>query len=242
MHTSCCGAFTDGPHATLVPRGLALGPMAVADWIEEHRSTHNGNGLPMNNRDLITVAAIASAVMLALTACSRSKDADQATVIETADGAIAVDTATSTATVTGIDAATRELTLVTPNGKKTKYKAGPDVANFDQIKIGDQVKALLTEEVAVSIGSGRPQTGTSAGEVALAPVGAKPGGVMVQTSQVTVKIVEVDAKKHKVTYQLADGSTRTVKAGKEVDVSVLKPGDNVTVRVSDGVAVLVEKP
>ena len=196
----------------------------------------------MNNKDLIRVAAIMAAVMLTITACSRSKDADQTTVIETADGAIVVDTVTSTAAVTGIDPATRQLTLVTPNGKKTKYKAGPDVANFDQIKIGDQVKAVLTEEAAVTIGSGGAQTGMSAGEVALAPVGAKPGGVMVQTSQVTVKIVAVDAKKHKVTYQLADGSIQTVKAGKKVDLSALQPGDNVTVRVSEGVAVLVEKP
>jgi len=195
----------------------------------------------MSNKALIRSAAIVPAVLLAITACSGS-NRDQAMVIETADGAIIVDTATATATVTGIDAAKRELTLVTPSGKKTTYKAAPDVANFDQIKIGDQIKALVTEEAAISIGSGGAQTATSGGEVALAPVGAKPGGVMVQTAQVTVKILSVDAKRHKVTYQLADGSTQTVKAGKKVDVSVLKPGDDVTVQVGEGVVLAVQKP
>ncbi len=61
-----------------------------------------------------------------------------------------------------------------------------------------------------------------ANPVALAPVGAKPGGVVVETSQVTVKVTAVDAKNHKVIFQLPDGTTKRVKVGKKVDLSIVR--------------------
>jgi hypothetical protein len=65
-----------------------------------------------------------------------------------------VDTFTTTTTVTGIDTAKRTVTLVSPGGSKSTYKAGPEVVNFAQIQIGDQVEATVTEEVAIFIGRG----------------------------------------------------------------------------------------
>ncbi|MGH8760312.1 MAG: hypothetical protein ACREVW_12480, partial [Burkholderiales bacterium] len=149
---------------------------------------------------------------------------------------------TTTATVTGIDTAKRKVTLVSPSGSKSIYKAGPEVVNFAQIRVGDQVKATVTEEVAIFIGSGAPPSAVAGAGVALAPVGAKPGGVFVETSQVTVKVAAVDAKNHKVTFQLPDGTTKKVKVGKKVDLSTVRPGDNVTMQVSEGLAITVEKP
>jgi hypothetical protein len=78
--------------------------------------------------------------------------------------------------------------------------------------------------------------------VALAPVGAKPGGVMVATEQVTATVFTVDAKHRKVTLQFADGTTKTVKVGKQVNLANVKPGQDVTAQVSQGVALAVVKP
>ena len=99
----------------------------------------------------LAALAMASAAALAIVACSPSvKGAEDPTVVvETADGAIIVDTFTTTATVTGINADKRELMLTAPDGRKTTYQAGPDMVNFSQLQVGDQVKAVLTEEVAV---------------------------------------------------------------------------------------------
>jgi hypothetical protein len=195
--------------------------------------------------NLLTRAAlvVAPAAMLTIAACSPSVEGtEDTTVIETADGAIIVDTFTTTATVTGINADRREVMLVAPNGLKTTYKAGPDMVNFSQLQIGDQVKAVLTEEVAVAIGSGAATLPTGGGAVALAPVGAKPAGVVVETANVTAKVTAVDAKKHKVTFELADGTTKTVKAGKKVDVTILKVGDSVSVQVGEGLLISADKP
>jgi len=191
----------------------------------------------------LAILALAAAAMLTLAACSPTvKGTEETTVIETADGAIVVDTFTTTATVTGINTDKREVMLVAPDGRKTTYKAGPDMVNFSQLQVGDQVKAVVTEEVAVAIGGGAATLPTGGETVALAPVGAKPGGVVVETANVTAKVTAVDAQKHKVTFQLADGTTKTVKAGKKVDVTILKVGDSVSIQVGEGLLITADKP
>jgi len=195
-------------------------------------------------KNLLKLAALslAAAAMLAIAACSNKvKGTEDTSVIETPDGAIIVDTFTTTATVTGINTEKREVTLVAPEGRKTTYKAGPDMVNFNQLQVGDQVKAVYTEEVAVAINASQATLPTGGEGVAVAPVGAKPAGVMVDTAAVTGKVTAVDAKKHKVTFQLADGTTKTVKAGKKVDVSVLNVGDTVSVQVGESLMISAEK-
>jgi hypothetical protein len=191
----------------------------------------------------LAAAFMLAAVMLALIACATIPSGIKETaVIETPDGVIIVDTFTTTATVVAIDVAKRKVRLVFPDGKKTTYKAGPEIVNFDQIQIGDQVRATLTEEVAVFIGHGSSASATGATGVALAPVGAKPGGVLVDTMQLTAKVTAVDAMSRKVTLELPDGTSKKVKVGKKVDLAAVMPGDNVTVQVSEGLAITVEKP
>jgi uncharacterized OB-fold protein len=199
----------------------------------------------MNKNILKPIALVLlPAAILALASCATPKPegVGETTVVETADGAVIVDTFTTTATVTAIDSAKRKVTLVTPGGSKSTYQAGPEIVNFDQVRVGDQVKATVTEEVAIYIGSGAPPSAMAGAAVALAPVGAKPGGVRVDTTQVTVKVTAVDAQSRKVTFQLPDGTTKKVKVGKQVDLSAVRPGDNVTVQVSEGLAITVEKP
>jgi len=190
----------------------------------------------------LAVLALASAVTLTIAACSPSvQGTEETTVVETADGAIIVDTFTTTATVTGIDADKREVMLVAPNGRKTTYKAGPDMVNFGQLQVGDQVKAVVTEEVAVAINVSGAIVPVGSGTVAVAPVGAKPAGVLVETAAVTGKVTAVDSAKHRVTFELADGTTKTVKAGKKVDVTILHVGDTVSIQVGEGLLITADK-
>ncbi len=183
-------------------------------------------------------------VLLALCGCATSgaPGVEQTAVMEAPGGVIIVDTFTTIARVSAVDAAKRKVTLVRSDGKKTVYKAGPGVVNFDQIRVGDMVRVVLTEEAAVAIGRGGPASSKRVTGAALAPRGAKPAGVVVDTMQVTANVVEVDAKARKVTFEFPDGSTRKVKAGNDVDLSAVRPGDNVTVQVTEGLAVTVEKP
>jgi hypothetical protein len=116
------------------------------------------------------------------------------------------------------------------------------LSNSARSRSATRVKAVVTEEVAIYIGSGAPPSGTVVTGVVLAPVGAKPGGVLVDTEQITVKVITVDAANQKVTFQLLEDTTKTVKVGNKVDRSNLRPGDNVTVQITEGLAITVEKP
>lgn len=189
-----------------------------------------------------TGATLFTACALALTSCSTTSGTEDVDVIETPDGAVLVDTFTTTATVTAVDAAKRKVTLTFPSGSKTTYKAGPEVVNFNQIQVGDKVTATVTEEVAIFIGQGAPPSAAVGAGVALAPVGAKPGGVFVETAQVTAKVTAINAKKRLVTLQLPDGSSKQVKVGKKVNLAAVQLGTDVTVQVSEGLAIAVTKP
>lgn len=158
-------------------------------------------------------------------------------------GELEATAVTTTFTVQNVDPATRMVTLQDPGGAITKFKAGPEVRNFDQIKKGDLVKATVLDELAVAIrpGGGAPMASEKQ-MIAVAPKGAKPGVVMVQTDQMTAKIMAIDTDKRLVSLEGPTGMTRTIKAAPKVDLSQLKKGDDVTVQVAQGMAIMVESP
>lgn len=57
----------------------------------------------------------------------------------TTPGFSAVESPTSTATVGAIDYENRTGMLKLPDGSTVTFKAGPEVENFDKLKVGDQV-------------------------------------------------------------------------------------------------------
>jgi hypothetical protein len=158
-------------------------------------------------------------------------------------GAIAVMATTATAAVQAVDAAKRTVTLKMPNGKEKTFKLGKDVRNFDQIKVGDKVRTTYVDEVAVYISkAGTPPGGEEVSNVMLAPKGAKPGVIVADTTQMNAKLTAVDAKKRTVTLMGPEGKTKTLKVPKTVNMKGVKKGDDVVVRYTEALAILVEKP
>ena len=191
--------------------------------------------------------ALLPAAMLAFTSCSSSAPKGERTSAvayqQGVPGGVVVETFKTSATVTGINAANREVTLVTPDGKKATVKVGVQAINFDQIRLGGQVKATLTEELVVAMAKDSlPASDGQAALVALAPKGAKPGGVMAGTVQVTAKVTAINLKKHKATLQFPDGTTHTVTVRPDVDLTQRQVGEEVVIRCTQAVAILVEKP
>jgi hypothetical protein len=197
----------------------------------------------------LTTLALFPAALLILTSCSSEPPAptvqttSKTSVKEGVPGGIVVETHEITATVASIDAANRKVTLATPDGQKTEVKCGPEVVNFDQIRVGDKLKAKVTAELAVAMAAeGAPPTDGGAAVVALSPIGAKPGGVVVNTVQVTAKVTAIDLKRHTATLQFPDGSTRTVAVRDDVDLTKRKVGEGVVIRTTEALAVTMEKP
>lgn len=198
------------------------------------------------NTTRLTVLAFVPAAMLALTSCSSTPKGETTTAAayqEGVPGGVVVETTQMTATVTGIDPVSRKVTLVSPDGKKTTVKCGPEVINFDQIRMGDQLKVTVVEElVAYLAEAGTPPSDGGAAVVLLAPKGTRPGGVVAAVEQVTAKVTAIDLKKHKATLQFADGTRKTIAVRKDVDLTKRKVGEEVVIRSTEAIALSVEKP
>ena len=199
-------------------------------------------------RNILNWAALTllPAAMLAFTSCStepKGEGAGFTAVHPGVPGGVIVQTYKETATVTGIDTATRKVTLVAKDGAKTTVKAGPEVVNFDQIQVGDQVKATVAEQLVMFMRkNGEPANDGEAAAVALAPVGAKPGVVMANTVEVTGKVEAIDLAHRKATLRFPDGTAKTFKVRKDVDMTKGKIGDEVVFRTTEALAISVEKP
>ena len=198
-------------------------------------------------RKLIKFAtlAIAPAAFLLLASC-KSTGGESSTMVAAqkgVPGGVVVETYQTTATVTGIDADKRKVTLVTPDGTKSTFKAGPEVVNFNQIQVGDQVKATVVEQLVVVLRKpGEQAADGEAAAVGLAPVGAKPGMFMADTIQVDAKIAAINLKGHKATLLFSDGKSKTFKVRDDVDLAKVSLGQDVTIRTTEAMAILVEKP
>ncbi len=193
----------------------------------------------MNNKLLrMTRITVLAAALPLFTACSTLETGDR-----NEPGAIAVETVKMTATIKAVDRRNRTVTLAGQKGKPVTYKVGKEAVNFDQIQVGDRVIVTVTEALAVFL---RPQgTPPSVGEgamVALAPKGAMPGGMVATTTEVTARVVAVDAPSRHVTLKLPDGRKRTVSVNPSIDLTQVTPGSAVTVQVADELAIAVERP
>lgn len=164
-----------------------------------------------------------------------------AAFVEGTAGGVFVQTLEISAKVAAIDKASRKVTLVSDDGIKQVVRVGPEAINFDQIRVGDQLKVKLTEELVVEMG-GKDDVSGGAALVALAPKGAKPGGIIAEAVQVTGTVTAIDSAKRTATLKFEDGSTKTFPVRNDVDLAGRKVGDKVVFRVTESLAISVKKP
>jgi hypothetical protein len=158
-------------------------------------------------------------------------------------GGIVVQTVEIRAKVAAIDKAARKITVVSPDGIKKTIKAGPEVVNFDQIRIGDELKVTAAEETVVQmVTPGEPVEASVGSLVALAPKGAKPGALMAETAQFKARIQAIDLHSRKVTLRFPDGTTRLVAVREDVNLEERKPGEEIIIRSTETLAISISRP
>jgi len=203
----------------------------------------------MKTNPLIQLAlALLPVAMLTLVSCSSTSKSPPpvgSSVVsyrKGVPGEVIVQTVKVTATVTAIDQVKRKATLQGPDGKRFTVQVGRQAVNFDQVRVGDQVTATLTQKVVVSLDDKSASSGEgAAAAVARAPEGGQPGGEAAETIQATGKIVAIDPENRKVTVQFENGDTQTFAARPDTDLSRLKLGDREVLRVTEMTAIWVEK-
>ena len=190
--------------------------------------------------------ALLPAALFALASCSSPSESPppagsaELTYKKGVPGGMLVQTVKVAATVTAIDPVKRTATLQGAGGKEFKVKVGRNAVNFNQVRVGDQVTATLTQKVVVSLNEQAASSAAAAAVVAQAPQGGQPGGLVADTIQVTGTIVTIDPKKHTVTLQFEDGSTQTYTRA-DLDLNRLKLGEQVLFRVTEMIVVRLDK-
>lgn len=195
---------------------------------------------------LLLLASIASLILAGCSSTAYGPIDDKnhnATYEKGVPGGTVVETYRLDATVTEIDTPARKVSLLTKEGKKTTVKCPPEVVNFDQIHVGDNVRAVVTSELTVAMAdASTPRVESATQTVALAPKGAKPGAFVTETQQYTAMITSLNLKKHQATLLFPDGSDRTFNVRKDVDLTQRKVGEQVTFQVAMAMAISIQKP
>lgn len=188
---------------------------------------------------LIPALVLVLASYAGLGAANAASTGDQASPMS---GIITTGT-TATATVQAVDPDNRTVTLRSPDGTTKTYQVGPEAVNFDQIQVGDQVKATYVESLALDVRkANEPPSAAERQEITRAPKGAMPGGVIVNTTELTARVTAIDPTNRTVTLVGPAGNTRTLKVGPNVDLTKVHTGDNVVVRYTESLKIQVERP
>jgi len=184
------------------------------------------------------------AVVFALSFAAAATGAEKKAAKEGEKPAIEESTlVTVTATVEAIDQKTRMVTLKGPQGNTVTFKAGEQVKNLAQVKVGDSVLAKYYESVAVEVkkpGEAKPGV-TSQEAVTRAKPGETPKGLAVSQVTVTTTITAIDKKKPSVTLKGADGKTTTVKVRNPKNLENVNVGDQVVITYTEALALSLEK-
>jgi len=146
------------------------------------------------------------------------------------------------AKVVAIDTENRLLSLSGPAGSAT-ILCGPEIVNFPQIHVGDDLKVTYTAAMAASITKSKAPPSTKVEtEAGTAPMGSKPAAMVGATVTTTVQIESVDTSFETVSFKRPDGFVRTIAVespeGKKF-IRTLKKGDKVDVSYTEALAIAI---
>ena len=185
----------------------------------------------------ILLAAFVSAVALAQPALSQTGGAAMTSSPGRVGVAQTVDVA---ATITAIDKATRGITLKGPKGNEVPIVAGPEVKNFDKLKVGDVVNATFVESLVVELkkGGGMKVEKTEKSGAMRAKPGEAPAGVMGRQVTAVGDVTQIDVATQTVTVK---GPQRTIdlKVRDPEQFKLIAVGDQIEVIYTEALAVSV---
>ncbi|MBB5443866.1 MULTISPECIES: hypothetical protein [unclassified Paraburkholderia] len=190
----------------------------------------------MINRKLIIAAAL---VCLANTGFAQT---EAPVTVKSEPGKVTVSgTVKTTATVVGIEPATRTVLLKDPKGRVVQVVVGEEARNFDQIKVGDVVKAEYSQALTIMLKKGNaPLTANETQTLARTPAGAKPGGSASREVTIMANVIAVDHQSGMVTLKGPQGNTVDLIVQDPEQLKRIKKGDQMQAVYTEAVAISVE--
>lgn len=197
---------------------------------------------PLAKEISMRLVAFFAASLIGVPAVAQQPAAEEAGAVVTAPGkAAAAEVVTVSASVESIDKEKRLVILKGPEGNLFAVTAGPEVRNFDQIKVGDQVVVSHYEALSLELkkgGSGVPKR-VETDTAARAAPGERPGAGVGRQVTVVANVIAVDAKKQTVRLR---GPEHTVdlKVRDPNQLKLVKVGDQVEATYTEATAISVE--
>ncbi len=141
-----------------------------------------------------------------------------------------------------VDAKTRKVFVVGPDGREFEYVLGDEWKNFNQIKVGDIVTMSITKVIVsdVKVINNGIKEREEKQTYSRAPLGAKPAGIIEHQVRIVSDVIAIDNKTNIVTLK---GPYKTVQiaVGPEV-IKGLKVGNQIEALITENVAVQVTAP
>ncbi len=165
-----------------------------------------------------------------------------ATVTSNQPGKVSVaETVKASAAVTAIDKATRKVTLKNAAGKTFEVVAGPEVKNFDQIKVGDQLVVQYVQALTMEVKKGGSlRESTQSSDSTKNKPGQKPGGAVASEVTVTADVLAVDPKASTITVKGPNGHIVDLKVKNPDHFKVVKVGDQIQAVYVEALAIAIE--
>ena len=187
-----------------------------------------------------TFAILATSVVLSASAQQAPTTSSSVTV--TPGKAVATSTTKASAVIVAIDSTYRIVTLKTASGRTVEVVAGPEVKNFDQLKVGQKVNAAYSEALSLELkkGGGGVVARSEKGGASSAAPGAKPAAAGARQVTVLADVVKVDTKAHLVTLKGTGGNFVDLHVEDPEQLKNIKKGDQVEAVYTEAVAVTVE--
>jgi Cu/Ag efflux protein CusF len=189
----------------------------------------------------LTFLMIAGVAFAAAPLSAQVRDLDDTQVAVSPGKALYTTKVRSEATVKKIDYKTRKFTLVTADGETAPMTAGPEIKNFNKVKVGDKVIANYEESIELTLvkGGKEPIGRREMNADELAAAGAVPGAKAISKTVIVANVTKVDKKKGVVTLQGAtDAMDLKIKDPKQL--GLVKVGDQVRAMATTSLALSLE--
>lgn len=157
---------------------------------------------------VLALAATASQGIFAATAAAQTPPPRNVPGPVTA----ASTSATLQGRITAIDKSTREVAVTGTDGSSVDIVAGPDIRNFSQLKVGDQVALDYRAAVALELEpAGSAPLGATASQSRTVPKrGSIPGGARSNTISLVTEVAAVNPERGTIALRGESGNTQLI--------------------------------
>ena len=144
--------------------------------------------------------------------------------------------------ITKIDKETRIVTLKTRGGETLSVECGPEVKNFDKLKVGDKVQTIYKETLAIRVDKTGNMVETTEQTSTSAKKGDAPAAQFWEKREVKAKIIAIDKAAGTADIQTMDGEKFTVIPDAVENLDKVQVGNVLVVTQTSSRAISVTTP